>query len=639
MFDFVRTHQRLMQFILLLLIFPSFVFVGLQSYTNSQQGDDAVAKVAGQSISKAEFDEAQRRQTEQLRQMLGGQFDPKMFDTPQQRKNLLDSLIAQKALAAEAARSNLLASDQAVQQAILGMEGLTTPDGKFDNDRYKSLLAMQGMTPVTFEASVRRDLAVQQVNAAIQNSAFAPKSVAARISDISQQEREVQQLLFKSADFVPQVKVTDAQLQAYYDKNASQFAIPEHAAIEYVVLNAAAIESQIQVSEDDVKAYYEQNKKRYAVDEQRSASHILIAVKKNASAADKDAARAKADKLLAQLRQTPGDFAKLAKANSDDPGSGEKGGDLGFFGPGMMVKPFEEAAYKLKDGEISGLVESDFGFHIIRLTGIKPGSLKSLEEVKSEITADIRKQQFAKKYSELAEVFTDTVEQADTLKPVADKLKLKIETAANLTRLPNPALGPNAPFNSQKFLTALFTNDVLKNKHNTVAVEVAPNTLVAGRVVEHKPASQRPLAEVKDGIRARVVQEEAAKLARLAGEAKLLALKAKDDAAGFGAAKVVSRAKREGIDGAALDAVMKADSSKLPAFAGAELPQQGYGVYRIVKVSQPAVTDAARRQAEEQQIAGIMAQQETAAYVETLKQKAKVKLLKPVDAPKSESAE
>jgi len=634
MFDFVRTHQRLMQFILLLFIFPSFAFFGLESYTRFQDGDNAVAKVAGESITQAEFDEAQRRQMEQYRQMLGGQFDPKMFDTPEQRKSVLDSLIAQRALAAEATRNNLLASDQALQQAILGMEGLTTPDGKFDNDRYKSLLAVQGMTPVMFESRLRRDLAVQQVNAAIQDSAFAPKTVTGRISDISQQEREVQPLLFKTADYVSQVKVADQQLQDYYDKNAAQFAIPEQASIEYVVLNAAVIDSQIQVSDDDIKAYYEQNKQRYSVQEQRRASHILVGVKKDGS--DKEAARAKAEKLLAQVKQTPGDFARLAKENSDDPGSGEKGGDLGFFGPGMMVKPFEEAAYKLKEGEISALVQSDFGFHIIQLTGIQAGSVKALDEVKADIAADIRKQQFAKKYTELAEVFTDTVyEQADSLKPVADKLKLKIETAANLARQPNPAVGPNVPLNSQKFLTALFADDVVKNKRNTEAVEVAPNTLIAGRVVEHKPASKRPLEEVKASIRERVIQEEAAKLARQAGEARLAALKAKDDAVGFGPAQLVSRAKREGITGVVLDAVMKADVNRLPAYTGVDVPQQGYAVYRIAKVMQPATTDAARRQAEERQIAGIVAQQEAAAYVEALKQKAKVKLLKPVDQAKA----
>lgn len=633
MLEFVRTHKRLMQFLLLLFIFPSFAFVGLESYTRSQEGDNSVAKVAGQSISQAEVDAALQQQMEQFRQMFGPQFDSKMFDTPEVRKNVLDGLIARRALAAEAKRDNLSVSDQAVQQSILATEGLTTPDGKFDLDRYKSLLAMQGMTPATYEASLRQDLAVQQINAAIQNTGFAPKTVAVRLSAISNQEREVQELLFKAADYVSQVKVSDDMLKQYYDKNGSQFAIPEQASAEYVVLNQDAINAQITVTDEDIASYYEQNKKRYTVEEQRRASHILIGLKKDASAADKAAARTKAEKILAQLRQTPGDFAKLAKENSDDPGSAEKGGDLDFFGPGMMVKPFEDAAYKLKQGEISDIVQSDFGFHIIRVTEIKPGSVKPLDQVKSEIAAEIKKQKFAKKYAELAEVFTDTVyEQADSLKPVADKLKLKIETTANLTRQPNPALTANAPFNQAKFLTVLFSDEVIKNKRNTEAVEVAPNTLIAGRIIEYKPSSRRPFEEVKPVIRERVMQTEAAKLARQAGEARLAALKAKDDASGFSATKTVSKAKADGIDRVALEAVMKADASKLPAFAAAELPQQGYAVYRIVKVTLPTPADPAQRQAEQQQINNALAQQEMHAYLDVLKQKAKVKLLKPVTA-------
>lgn len=631
MFDFIRTHQRLMQFVLLLLIFPSFVFFGLEGYSRMREGDNAVAQVAGVPITQQELDEAHRQQMERMRQMFGGKLDPKMFDTPEAKQNALEGLIAQKALVAEAARNRLSASDQALQQAILGMEGLTTPDGKFDSDRYKMLLAAQGMTPTMFEARLRDDLAMQQVNAAVQSSAFAPKTVAARISDINDQQRDVQQLLFKSVDYVAQVKPTDAMLKDFYNKNGSLFAIPEQARAEYVVLNSAAVAAQVNVSDDDIKAYYEQNKKRYTVEEQRRASHILISSGKGASDADKAAAKAKAEKLLAQVRKTPADFAKVAKENSQDPSSAEKGGDLGYFGKGVMVKPFEEAVYKLKEGEISDLVQSDFGYHIIQLAGVKPGSVKPLEEVKPEIAAEIKKQLSAKKFTELAETFTNTVEeQADGLKAVADKLKLKIETVANLTRQPNPAIAPNTPYNDPKFLTALFSDDAIKNKRNTLAIQVGPNTLIAGHVLEYKPASQKPFEEVQAIVRERVLQAEAAKLAKQAGEARLAALKAKDDAAGFSDIKKVSRIKSEDMDGTSFNAVMQADASKLPAYVGVELPQQGFAVYRISKLEQPATQDTARRQSEQQQIGSGLAAQEAYAYLEVLKQKAKVKLLKPV---------
>jgi peptidyl-prolyl cis-trans isomerase D len=640
MFEFIRTHRRLMQFALLLFIIPSFAFFGLEGYTSLREGDNAIAKVAGQTITQQEFDNAQREQMERLRQMFGGQFDPKLLDTPEARQNILDGLIAQRVIAAEAAKNNLSVSDQALQQNILAIPGLTGADGKFDVERYKSLLAAQGMTPTMYEARLRQDLSLQQVSGGVAGTAFAPKTVANRLSDLNDQQREVQEILFKASDFASQVKVTEEMLKAYYEKNAKQFEVPEQVKAEYVVLNDDVVASQITVSDADIKSYYDQNASRYTEEEQRRASHILIKADKSASAADKAAAKEKAEKLLEQVRKNPADFAKLAKENSQDPGSAERGGDLDFFGKGMMVKPFEEAAFKLKQGEISDVVESDFGYHIIQLTAVKPATAKTLDEVKGQIAADIKKQLAAKKFAELAEQFNNTVyEQAESLKPVAEKLNLKIETVSGLTRTPNPATAPTAPYNNAKFLAALFSDESIKNKRNTEAIEVAPNTLIAGHVIEYKPVTRRPFEEVQATVRERVVQEEAAALAKKAGESKLAKLKSGDDASGFGETKVVSRTKTQGITPAAVPAVMKADTSKLPAFVGVDLGAQGYGVYRITKVSQPATTDTARRQGEQQQIANALAQQEALAYLEALKKKSEIEILKPVGTPAAEGAE
>jgi peptidyl-prolyl cis-trans isomerase D len=627
-----------MQFLLLLLIFPSFAFFGLESYTRMSNGEDAVAEVNGQKITQPEWDTAQRQQMERFRQMLAGQFDPKMFDTPEAKQEILDNLIAQRVLEAQAKKDQLAVSDQMLQQAIASIGALRNAEGKFDYQRYKSLLAAQGMTPEIYEARLRHDMAVQQVNAAVQATAFAPTSLATRLSELGEQERQVQQLLFKPADYVSQVKVTDDMLKSFYEKS-NQFDVPEQVKAEYVVLNADALAPQVNVSDADIKSYYDQNAAHFRTEEERRASHILIAVKKDATDAEKAAAKAKAEKLLATLRQHPEEFAKLAKENSDDPGSAAHGGDLDFFGRGMMVKPFEDAAFKLKQGEISDLVQSEFGYHIIKVTAIKPAANKSLEQVKGEIAANIRKQIVAKKYSEAADVFSNTVyEQSDSLKPVADKLQLKIESTGTLTREPNPAAPRNAPYNDPKFLAALFSNDALKNKRNTEAVEVAPNTLVAGRVVDYKPAAKRPFDEVKTTVREQLVQQEAAALAKKAGEAKLAALQQKDDANGFGAAQTVSRAKSQGINPAVFLAAMKADTSKLPSYVGADLGKQGYSVVRVLKVEQPTQIDEARRQTEAQQINTALAQQETLAYIEYLKQKAKVKILKPLN-PKPASIE
>jgi len=635
MFEYIRTHQRLMQFLLLLIIFPSFAFFGIESYTRSQAAAGAaVATVGGQSVMQAELDAALRDQLEKFRQSYGAQFDPKLMNTPEVKQNVLDELISRKVVASEVKNNKLLITTQTLQQAILANPGLIKPDGSFDSEKYKSILASRGMSPAMYEQNLRQDMALQQLIDSLQNTNIVPKTVTERIALIGEQEREVQALTFKASDFVSQVKVTDEMVKAFYDKNAAQFEIPESIKAQYVVLSNDALADQISVTDAEIQEFYKNNTKAYSIDEQRRASHILIAVAKDASAADKAKAKSKADALLAELRKNPAAFAKLAKENSQDPVSAERGGDLDFFGKGAMVKPFEDAAFKLNKGEISDVVQSDFGYHIIEVTDIKAASIKPLEDVKAQIAADIKKQKASKAYAEAAETFGNTVyEQSDSLNAVADKLKLKIETADNLTRQGNPGAPATMFANNPKFLKAIFADDVVKKKHNTEAIEVAPNTLIAGRIIEYKPATKRALEEVKATIVARLTQTEANSLAEKEGKAKLAALKQTDAVTGFSDVKVVSRAKQEDIPPQAIAQIMKADTQKLPAFVGVSLGNTGYAVYRISKVN-AGKPDPARRASDAQQISSLLAQQELANYVELLKKKAKVTVNKAVlEAP------
>jgi peptidyl-prolyl cis-trans isomerase D len=631
MFEFIRNHQRLMQLLLLLLILPSFVLVGVSSY-NERGSNDGVATVDGKSITQQEWESAQRRQLEQARQQLGAQFDQKQFDTPEAKQAVLDQLVAERAVNAEVARSNLTVSDTALQKAILDIQAFRKPDGSFDLAQYKAALAAQGMTPDMFDQRMRHDMAVQQLAASIQQTAFTSRAVTARLSDFSGQEREVQELQFPVAQYAAQVKVTDDMVKAYYDKHAALFQVPETVKAEYVVFNADAVDKLATVSDAEILDAYNKNKARFSTPEKRTASHILITVNKGASVADDAAAKAKAQAVLDDVRKAPGDFAKIAKARSQDPGSAELGGDLGVVEKGVFDKAVEDAIYSLKEGEVSGLVRSAFGYHVVKVTKVTPAAQKTLDEAKPEITAELKKAKLSPKYTELAETFSNTVyEQSDSLKPVADKLGLTVQTVAGLTRAPNPALGAS-PVNNDKFLKAIFSNDALTNKRNTEAVEVAPSTLVAGRVVEFKPAAKRPLAEVDAQIRQRVIQEEAARLARQAGEARLAAAKASGDATGFGEVKTVSRTKQPPINETAAIAVMKADVSKLPAYVGVEIPGQGYGVYRIGKVALAAQQDEARRKGEAEQIGRAVGNAELYGYVEALKHKAKAKInVKPAD--------
>lgn len=626
MFEYIRTHQRLMQLLLLLIIFPSFAFFGIESLTRSSSADNAVATVAGQPISRQEFDNAQRNQLERLRQAYGQNIDQQLLNTPEAKKNTLDELIAKKTLAVEVANTRLAVANTVLQKAILATPGLSKPDGSFDNDRYKSLLAIQGLTPALYEQRLRQELAEQQLVNAIQSTAITPKLVIDRVGSIIEQEREVQVLNFKSSDYLAKVAINDAMLKAYYEKNSAQFEIPEQIKAEYVVLNTEAVAAQVTVSDTELQAYYDQNKKQYVTEEQRRASHILLTLKKDASAAEQKAVRAKAEALLAEVKKNPDSFAKVAKENSQDPGSAEKGGDLDFFGKGAMVKPFEDAVLKLKEGEVSDIVQSDFGLHIIKLTAVRPGATKTFDEVKAQLSADVKKQKAGKAYAEAAETFTNTVfEQSDSLQAVADKLKLKIETAPALSRQVNAALPATLPTNNAKFLKAIFSDESVKKKHNTEAVEVAPNTLIAGRVLEYKAASKKPFETVKADIEASLKQSEAIAMAKKAGEDKLKALQSNDDTTGLSEAKVVSRLKTQELPPNAVLAIMKANVQKLPTFVGVEQAGVGYSLYRIGKVNAGAV-DQTRRSSEKAQIENVAAQQDVFAYVEALKQRSKVKI-------------
>src|SRR5512137_519875 len=548
MFDSVRTHRRWMMLFMLVLIFPTFVFFWLQGYNRFLGGEHPIAQVDGSPVTQQEFDQAQRERIERLRQQFGPDFDPRLLETQEARASILDGLVLNRALTNEANKSGIVITTDRLREIIASVPGFQD-DGKFSYDKYKAYVASQGMTEAMFEQRVREDLRKQALVQAVVESSTVPKTVATRLDTMLREQREVRELRFTAEQFLPKVKVTDEQVAEYYGKNRALFETPESAKVEYLVLSPETIAGAGSVPEAEVKAYYDQNKARYGTDEQRRASHILI----TAEGGDKAAARKKAEQLLAQVRAKPGDFEKLARENSKDPGSAAQGGDLGFFGKGMMVKPFEEAVFRMKPGEISDVVESDFGFHIIKVTEVKAAEVKPFEQVKGDIERDLRTLQAQKEFAKAAEQFTNLVyEQADSLQPAADALKLKIQQVDALTRR------GLAPYMSPRVVEALFSEESLKSKRNTQAIEVATNTLVSARIVEHKPAAVRPLDEVKPQVRQLVERREAVRLAREAGEARLAELRKQPSDAGFAPARSVSRGNPQGLPPAALGAIMRA---------------------------------------------------------------------------------
>lgn len=625
MFDFFRRHTRILQFLLLLLIVPSFVVFGIQGYDQFSEGKDEVAKVDGQAITRAEWDQAHRNQVERLRSQMPN-VDVKLLDTPEVRQRVLDELIRQRVLFAAARDLHLTPTDARLKR-------LFETDPQFaslrnaDGTVRKELLAAQGMNSQQFAARLSQDMALNQVLLGVGATSVVPNAVARSAVDAFYQRREVRVQTFPAKDYLAKVQVSDADLQAYYDdpKNAARLQSPESVSFDYVVLDLPTIAKNISVAEDDLRKYYTENAARYEQPQERRARHILIKVDAGASADAKAKAKARAEALLAEVRKNPAGFADLAKQNSEDPGSAAQGGDLDWFGRGAMVKVFEDTAFALKKGEVSGVVESDFGFHILRLDDVRGGDKRSFESVRTEIEAEVRKSLAQKRYAEAAEQFSNLVEQEDTLQPVAEQLKLTVQRAERFTR--GFQAEPGSVLANPKLAEAAFSADNLRSKRNALALEIGTNQMLSLRVTEHQPARKQALAEVRERITASVQQSKAAQAAREEGSARLAQWKGQPAAATLPAAVTLSRVKTQNLPQAVVDAVLKAKADALPAWIGVDLGDAGYAVAVIDKVLPADLAEAGSLDKAREQVSQLWAQAESEAYYAALRTRYKAVVL------------
>ena len=635
MFDFFRKHTWLLQIVLGLVVL-AFVAGGVYQGYGSFMGDDntTVAKVDGRKITRNEWDIAQRDQIERVRRQMPN-VDAKVFDTPEMKRQSLDAVVRERVMLAAADKLHLTTTDERLQRLFVTdpqFAQLRNADGSINKD----MLSAQGMTSEMFAARLRQDMALQQVQGGITGSVLTPATNVGQALDALLQRREIRAARFELKDYLAKVAPTDADIEAFYKSHERDFRTPEQASIDYVVLDLATIKKGIAVPEDDLRKYYAENAGRYTATEERRVRHILINAAKDAAPDVKHKAKARAEALLAEVRQAPASFAEVAKKNSDDPGSAANGGDLDFFGRGAMVKPFEDAAFAMKPGETSNVIETDFGYHVLRLEAVRGGDKKPFETVRAAIEDEVRQQLATKRWAESAEQFTNLVyEQSDSLQPVIDKLKLE-KRNAQVQR--QPAQGATGPLASVKLLESLFGNDAIKNKRNTEAVEVGTNQLASARIVGHQPARVLPLAEVRDAVRRRLVATQAEALAKKEGEARLAQLKADPANGSLGEALTVSRALPQGLTRPALEAVLAADATKLPAVIGVALPGQGYFVARIDKLL-PRELKPEENQALQAQYGQAWARAEAEAYYQGLRTRYKAdKKVDPLAAAAAASA-
>jgi peptidyl-prolyl cis-trans isomerase D len=625
MFDLLHNHKRLTQLILALITLP-FAFFGVDYYFRSGSSDQTVATVGKNKISQADFDDALREQQQRMRQALANNYDPALLDRPEVRYALLDQLVNQRLLENEARADRLRVSDTQLAQFIAGLPPFQE-DGKFSPEKYREVLAGQNMSPLMFEQRVRGDLTMAPLQDPVVGGSIAAQTSVQRYLALLDQKREVAVAPVAAEPFEKSVKVSDADIKAFYEKNPTAFQTPEVAKVEYLLLTQDAIAAQMKVDPAEVKQAYQANAKQYTTNEERQASHILIAVKPDAPEAAKAAAKQKATEILAKARAAPDSFAELAKTYSQDPGSAAQGGDLGSFSRGAMLKPFEDAVFSAKVGDIVGPVQTDFGYHVIKVTGITPPHVQSFDEVKGRIEADLKRQKASQKFAAAADQFQNLVyEQADSLAGAAKALDLKVETTAFVTRAQVQALA----MNNGKFVQALFSPESIQSKRNTEAVEVGPNALMAGRIVEYKAAAPRPLADVQDEIRQQLTRQAASELAQKAGREKLALLtqgKERDAGVTFGKPVTLTRNQAQsGFPPEALKNVFQADEHKLPAYAGAANERGGFSIYRVDKVIDAPAPDAAKLQSASTQVGSEIGRELMNAYLASLKADTEVKI-------------
>lgn len=616
MFDLVHQNKRVVQVILALIILP-FAFWGIESYRST--ASESLATVNGDNISQNEFDNAMRQQQERMREMMGDNYNAALFDQPDIKKTVLENLINQTLLIQQARAAGLVVNDAQLAQVIAGIDNFKR-DGQFDKGLYESVLRSQGLSPPEFEQRIRDELGMRQLTDSYVNNGYASNAALDNLVRLTTQQRIISTSMINPGQFLGQVQVDDAAIQDYYDKHGTEFHLPERARVEYVAFSADSLMPGIEVSEADIKSYYESHQTEFGSPEQRHAAHILISTQPGGQ--DKQAARVKAEQLLQQLKQSPESFADLAKEHSQDPGSAANGGDLGTFGRGMMVKPFEDTAYELKVGEMSELVESDFGFHIIKLIDIVPSSVQPLAAVSHTIANKLKEQKAADQFAELAEQFSDIVfTQSDSLKPAAELVNGTIQQSEWINK-GQPAA---APF-SDKVLQAVFSEEVAVQKRNSAALEVGTNSLLAVRVTDYQPASARPLEEVSGAIKQKLQHQQAVSLAVEHGKSLLAQLQGGESpkidwqqGQQVNYVQVTQGGNNLGRQ------IFRADVNKLPAYLGDENAQNGYLIVRVDAVKDVPM-DESRRGAYAQELRELTGEELMQAFLNDARKRADIKL-------------
>ena len=603
--------------VLLALITVPFALFGIDSYLNQAGNNVAIAEVNGNSISVQEYSNALQNLRNRLQSE--GKVDAAQLDSPEVKMLVLDQLVNKQLLNEEIKNAHYAISDAQLSTYITGMPEFQE-SGKFSQTLYDQTLVQNGLTATKFESAIRTDLLTQQAQDSFSKLALNSNARAEGAYKLGYQQRDVTIAEIKAKDFVSAVKIEPTAVKAYYDKHKDKLLVPEKVKIEFLLLSASSLISGIKVDDAEIKQFYDENITKFQGNEERRASHILIGFGVSATPEQKQQAKQKAEEILAILKKSPARFEELAVKESQDPGSAVKGGDLGSFGRGAMVKAFEDTAFNLKLNQISDVVESEFGYHIIKLTEIT-GQGADFNALKPQIKGDLLFQKAQAKFTEQAENFSNMVyEQSGSLEPIAKAFGSQVNKSDWITREEGAKF-----FKNDKIMAAVFSDEVLKDRRNSEAIEISPNNLVSARVVEYKPATVRSFDEVKGGIEELLKLEAAAKLAIAKGEETLKALQAgKSPEVDWLAVVTVDRKNAQGLTDLAMKQAFKTNAKTYPAYSGVSDAQQGYLIVKVVKVSEPDMANVDAKKLADAEFNNALSAEYLSAYKESLRLKNKV---------------
>ena len=628
MLEFIRNRaQTWIAWVIVALIIIPFALWGIGDYF-SGNADNSVATVNDVKISEREFQTAYYQQEQRMKEMLGEGFDSSLFET-QIRKNVLDGLIEQELLVQVSADSGLRVSAGQLAMIIQGIQAFQN-DGVFDRSTYESALEMQGQSTGYFESKVRRSILSQQLYSGVADSSIVTEHSVNALLRLQKQKREIAYFEIPSARFIPDVEIAEGQITDFYSNNSAMYKTPEIVSVEYIELSATQLGNEVEITDSALRDAYEEQKDSMIAPEQRRASHILVEIPYEASTEEREAAEIKAKDVLSRLNGGES-FEELAKLHSDDPGSAEAGGSLGLFSAGDMVAEFDAKVFSMSVGEISGLVSTEFGYHIIRLDEISESQVPSFEEAREELLAQLEYNEAERLYYDMADrIASLSFEYPDSLDVVAEELQLTVQTVHGVARTGGPDF-----FANPKVTRSLFATDVLDERLNSEPIDIGDNHIVVVRVSEHIPAKIKPIEEVRDSIIHQLTEKESQLKAQQLGETVLAAI--------VSGGSLEEQAKTYEIDlhtpgllergSAELNADIIQRAFELPrpekdgiAAGSVALGNGGYAVVTVASVEEFDLSgvDEAQRQATRRQLAGVQGGVEYSAFSSSLKDAASV---------------